>query len=75
MAFFVVFFFGSTAGIQLNWVPAFATNPWPAEVWPALIPIILVERVAFTAIGALIAVGVVGALRRSTLVKAKLAGY
>ena len=73
-ALFVVFLFGSTAGIQLNWVPAFATNPWPAEVWPVLIPIILVERVAFTAVGALIAVGVIAALRRSPLAKAKMAG-
>jgi hypothetical protein len=75
VALFIVFFFGSTAGIQLNWVPSFATNPWPAEVWPVLIPIILIERVAFTAIGALIAVGVIGALRRSPLAKAKMAGY
>jgi hypothetical protein len=75
VALFVVFFFGSTAGIQLNWVPSFATNPWPAEVWPVLIVIILVERVVFTAVGALIAVGVLGVLRRSTLAKAKMAGY
>lgn len=75
VAFFVVFFFGSTAGIQLNWVPSFATNPWPAEVWPVLIPIIAAERIVFTAIGALIGVGVVGALRRSSLAKAKMAGY
>ncbi len=74
-AFFIVFFFGSTAGIQANWVPAFATNPWPAEVWPALIVIILVERVVFTAVGALIAVGLIGALRRAPIAKAKMAGY
>lgn len=73
--FCVVFFFGSTAGIQLNWVPSFATNPWPAEVWPVLIPIIATERVVFTLVGALIAVGVVGGVRRSALAKAKLAGY
>ncbi len=75
VALFVVFFFGSTAGIQMNWVPAFATNPWPADVWPILIPIIFIERVVFTAIGALIAVGVLGALRRSPIAKAKMAGY
>ena len=74
-ALFVVFFFGSTAGIQANWVPAFATNPWPAEVWPVLVPIIAVERVVFSAVGALIAVGVLAAIRRSTLPKARLAGY
>ena len=74
-ALFVVFFFGSTAGIQANWVPAFATNPWPAEVWPALIVIILVERVAFTAVGALIGAGLISALRRSPIAKARMAGY
>ena len=75
LAYFVVFFFGSTAGIQLNWVPAFATNPWPAEVWPPLIVIILLERVVFTAVGALIAVPLVTAIRRSPLAKAQMAGY
>ncbi len=75
VAYFIVFFFGSTAGIQLNWVPSFATNPWPAEVWTPLILIIFVERVAFTAVGALIAFGLVGAIRRSPITKAKLAGY
>ncbi|MFP4043162.1 MAG: hypothetical protein ACLFTP_01115 [Rhodosalinus sp.] len=74
-AFAVVFFFGSTAGIQANWVPAFATNPWPAEVWPALVVIILVERVVFTLVGALIAMALVTALRRSNMAKADMAGY
>ena len=75
VALYVVFFFGSTAGIQLNWVPAFATNPWPAEVWPALIFIIAVERFAFAAVGALIGFGLLAAIRRSPIAKAKLAGY
>lgn len=75
VALFIVFFFGSTAGVQLNWVPSFATNPWPAEIWPALIIIIFAERVVFTAVGALIGVGVLGALRRSPIAKAKMAGY
>ncbi len=74
-AFALVFFFGSTAGIQANWVPAFATNPWPAEVWSVLIVIILVERVVFTLVGALIAMALVAALRRSNMPKADLAGY
>ncbi|CCV08175.1 membrane hypothetical protein [Mesorhizobium metallidurans STM 2683] len=74
-AYFVVFFFGSTAGIQLNWVPSFATNPWPAEVWPPLIFIIFAERVVFTAVGALVAFALIAAIRRSPIAKAKLAGY
>ncbi|CCV15148.1 ECF transporter S component [Mesorhizobium sp. STM 4661] len=74
-AYFVVFFFGSTAGIQLNWVPSFATNPWPAEVWPPLIFIIFLERVVFTAVGALVAFALIAAIRRSPIAKAKLAGY
>jgi hypothetical protein len=74
-AFVLVLFFGSTAGIQANWVPAFATNPWPAEVWPALVVIILVERVVFTLVGALIAMALVTALRRAKMPKADMAGY
>lgn len=74
-AFAVVFFFGSTAGVQANWVPAFATNPWPAEVWPALVVIILLERAVFTLVGALIGMALVNALRRSSMPKAPAAGY
>jgi hypothetical protein len=74
-ALFVLFFFGSTAGVQALWIPSFITNPWPAAVWPALVAIILVERVAFSLVGALVALGVVPVLRRSTFVKPALAGY
>jgi hypothetical protein len=74
-AFYVVFLAGSTWGIQVNWVPSFATNPWPAEVWTPLIFIIFLERVVFTAVGAIIAVSLMAALRRSPIAKAKLAGY
>lgn len=56
-------------------MPSFATNPWPAEVWPPLIVIILLERVVFTAVGALIAVALMAAIKRSPLAKAKMAGY
>lgn len=75
IAFYIVFFAGSTFGIQLNWVPSFATNPWPAEVWPPLIFIIFAERVVFTAVGAVIAVALMAALKRSPIAKAKMAGY
>lgn len=72
---FVIFFFGSTSGVQALWVPGFITNPWPADVWPVLIPIILVERVVFSLIGAIVALGVIPTLRRSAFVKPALAGY
>lgn len=75
LAFFVVCLFGSTAGAQALWVVGFATNPWPAEVWTVLIFVIFVERTAFAALGAMIAVGVVQALRRSAIGRAELAGY
>jgi hypothetical protein len=75
VALYIVFFFGSTAGIQAIWTPGFATNPWPAEVWPALVPIILVERVVFTLVGTLVGLGVISALRRSSFVKPDQAGY
>ncbi len=75
VAMYIIFFFGSTAGIQAIWTPGFATNPWPAEVWPVLIPIILVERVVFTLVGTIVGLGVVAALRRSSFVKPATAGY
>ena len=75
LAFYVVCLFGSVAGAQMLWVIGFATNPWPAEVWTVLIVVIFVERTAFAAVGAMIAVGVVQALRRSSIGKAEMAGY
>jgi hypothetical protein len=75
VALYIIFFFGSVAGIQALWVPSFATNPWPEEVWPALIPVILLERTVFTLIGVLIALGVIAGLRRSSFVKPKHAGF
>lgn len=75
VALFIVFFFGSTAGMQAIWTPGFATNPWPAEVWPPLVVIILAERVVFTLVGVLVGLGVIAALRRSSFVKPKMAGY
>jgi ECF-type riboflavin transporter, S component len=75
VALYLVLFFGSTAGIQALWIPNWLTNPWPAEVWPVLIPIILIERLVFTLIGTIVAFGVIPALRRSTFVKPALAGY
>lgn len=62
-AFFIVLFLGSTAGVQANWMPAFATNPWPAEAWPALIWIIAVERIVFAAVGAPIGTALIAAIR------------
>lgn len=75
VALYIVFFFGSTAGIQALWIPNWLTNPWPAEVWPVLVPIILVERVVFALVGTIVALGVIPALRRSTFVKPTRAGY
>jgi hypothetical protein len=75
LAFYVVCLFGSVSGAQMLWVVGFATNPWPAEVWTVLIFVIFVERTAFAAVGALIATGVVQALRRSAIAKAEMAGY
>ena len=40
-----------------------------------LIFIIAVERIAFSAVGALIGFGLLAAIRRSPIAKAKLAGY
>src|SRR5262245_28098251 len=75
VALFVIFFFGSTAGIQVIWTPAFATNPWPAEVWTPLVVIILLERVVFTLIGVIVGLAVIAALRRSSYIRPQMAGY
>lgn len=75
VALYIPFFFGSVAGIQALWVPNFATNPWPADVWPVLVPIILLERGVFTLIGTLVAMGVISGLRRSSFVKPSMAGF
>ena len=75
VAMFLLFFFGGTAGIQAPWVVWYAQSPWPAEIWPTLVPAILLERGIFPIIGALIGIGVVTALRRSNFVKPKMAGY
>ncbi len=74
-ALFIVFFFGSTAGVQLMWIPSWFAAPWPADVWPVLIPIIALERTVFSVVGTLVGLGVIRALRRSSFVKPKLAGY
>jgi len=74
-ALYVLFFFGSTAGIQALWVPSFAINPWPAEAWLPLAFVIFLERTVFTLIGALIALGVIAGLRRSSFVKPARAGF
>jgi hypothetical protein len=75
VALYIPFLFGSVSGMQLVWVPAFATNPWPAEVWPVLIPVIWLERTLFPLIGALVAIGVIKGLRRTAFVKPTFASY
>jgi hypothetical protein len=72
---YIIFLFGSTAGIQMIWTIGYARSPWPAEVWPPLVPVIILERGVFTLIGVLIGLAVITALRRSPFVKPKSAGY
>ncbi len=74
LAFPVVCFFGSTAGTRMMWLIGFAATPWPAEVWTVIIVIIFVERSAFAAVGATIALGVMRALRRPAIARAEMAG-
>jgi len=72
---YIIFLFGSTAGIQAIWTVGYARSPWPAEVWPPLVPVIIFERGVFTLIGVLIGLAVIAALRRSPFVKPASAGY
>jgi len=74
-ALYILFLFGSTAGIQAPWVIWYAQSPWPPEAWPGIVPAVLLERGIFPLIGALIGLGVIAALRRSAFVKPKMAGY
>lgn len=66
-AYFVVFFFGSTAGMQALWVFGYAADPWPVELWGPLSVIIFLERIVFTTIGILIAIPFITSLRRRGL--------
>ena len=75
VALYILFLFGSTAGIQAPWVVWYAQSPWPAEAWPGIVPSVLLERGIFPLIGTIIALGVIAALRRSSFVKPKMAGY
>jgi hypothetical protein len=48
---------------------------WPAQVWVVLAPLIPLERLGLTVVGAFIGVGVIRGLRQVSLVKAENAGY
>jgi hypothetical protein len=50
-------------------------NPWPANVWRVLIPIIPAEQVFRAVVGTVIGVGVIAGLRAIGLVKPVKAGY
>jgi hypothetical protein len=50
-------------------------NPWPANVWRVLIPIIPAEQAFRAAVGTVIGVGVIAGLRAIGLVKPAKAGY
>jgi hypothetical protein len=53
----------------------FQINPWPANVWRILIPIIPVEQISRTIFGTVIGVLVISGLRAIGLVKPSKAGY
>lgn len=50
-------------------------NPWPANVWRVLIPIIPVEQLVRVVVGTVIGTGVISGLRAIGLVKPAKAGY
>ena len=53
----------------------FQINPWPANVWRVLIPIIPAEQLFRAIVGTVIGVGVITGLRAIGLVKPAKAGY
>ena len=50
-------------------------NPWPANIWRILIPIIPAEQLFRTIVGAVVGVGVISGLRAIGLPKPAQAGY
>ena len=62
---------GHTFGSALS----FYINPWPANVWRILIPIIPAEQLFRAVVGTVIGVGVITGLRAIGLVKPEKAGY
>jgi hypothetical protein len=50
-------------------------NPWPANVWRILLPIIPAEQLFRAVVGTVIGVGVIAGLRAIGLVKPAKAGY
>jgi len=50
-------------------------NPWPANIWRILIPIIPAEQIFRALVGAVIGVGVISGLRAIGLLKPAKAGY
>jgi hypothetical protein len=50
-------------------------NPWPANIWRVLIPIIPAEQLFRTIVGAVVGVGVISGLRAIGLSKPSQAGY
>jgi hypothetical protein len=50
-------------------------NPWPANIWRILIPIIPAEQLFRTVVGAIVGTGVIAGLRAIGLTKPALAGY
>ncbi|NLE77749.1 MAG: hypothetical protein GX605_13485 [Chloroflexi bacterium] len=56
------------------WLYVFV-NPWPAQVWAALVPIIPVEQFFRTLVGTVIGVGVIAGLRAIGLKKPAKAGF
>jgi len=76
VALYIPFFMGSVTGIMFNWVPAYAVNPWPPEVWQTVLPpVIALERTVFPLIGALVGTGVLAGLRRTSFVKPRMGTY
>ncbi len=70
-----VTYVATTAVNTVNATVEYFRLGWPAEVWVVLAPLIPLERLGLTAVGALIGVGVIRGLRQVNLVKATEAGY
>jgi hypothetical protein len=71
----IITYVATTAVNTVNATVEYFRIGWPAEVWVVLAPLIPLERLGLTAVGAFIGVGVIRGLRQVNLVKAAEAGY
>jgi len=65
----------NTCGITFGNAINYFVNPWPANIWRMLVPIIPAEQLVRTIVGTIVGSGVIAGLRAIGLLKPAGAGY